>query len=53
MTSALAISLAVPVLSGCALSGGVDSDTIKVMLSGQKPTGWDQVMAEYEKTGEK
>ncbi len=52
ITACLAFSIAVPALSGCGkLSGGVDTDTIKIMLSGQKPTGWEQVLEEYNSTG--
>lgn len=54
LTAGLALALTVPVLSGCGKFGTrVDSDTIKVMLSGQKPTGWEQVLAKYNETGAK
>lgn len=53
ISSGLTLALAAPALAGCGKLGGVDSDTIKVMLSGQKPTGWDQVVEEYNKTGAK
>ncbi len=46
-----AAAIAAPLLAGCGLSTAVDNDTIKVMLSGQKPTGWDQVIEEYNKKG--
>lgn len=46
-----AAAIAAPVLAGCGLSTAVDKDTIRVMLSGQKPTGWDQVVEEYNKRG--
>ena len=52
--AAIACTMAVPVFSGCASIGNkVDSDTIKVMLSGQKPKGWDDVLNEYNENGAK
>lgn len=48
VAAAVTLTLAVPVFSGCKMTeGSVDGDTIKVMLSGQKPTGWENVLAEY------
>lgn len=50
----LTLSLTVPAIAGCeGIGSGADADTIKVMLSGQKPTGWDQVLEEYNNTGAK
>lgn len=51
MTAGLAAVMAAPILAGCSGIGGTDADTIKVMLSGQKPTGWDEVLAEYNDKG--
>lgn len=49
----LAVAMAVPVMAGCGKSGVSSDDTIRVMLSGTKPTGWDDVLAKYEETGAK
>ncbi len=53
ITVTLTAAMTVPVLSGCGefLGNSVDSDTIKVMLSGEEPTGWDEVIARYNETG--
>lgn len=51
ITVSLAAALAVPALAGCGMSTSVDSDTIKVMLSGTKPTGFDEVLEKYNETG--
>lgn len=48
----LAAVMSCGLISGC--GGGVsDEDTIKIMLSGTKPTGWDRVIEKYEETGAK
>lgn len=49
----LAAVLSCGLLAGCGGSGASDKDTIKIMLSGTKPTGWDRVLAKYEETGAK
>ncbi len=51
--SGLALAMALPALAGCKMSTRVDSDTIKIMLSGQEPTGWDKVVEEYNNNGAK
>ncbi len=50
MTMTLAAALAAGVVSGC---GGNDanSDTIKVMLSGTEPVGWQDVLDKYDEIG--
>lgn len=53
ISASLSLALAVPMLSGCAWDTGVDEDTIKIMLSGQKPAGWEDIVAEYNSTGAK
>ena len=53
VVSGLALAMTLPVLAGCKMSTRVDSDTIKIMLSGQEPTGWDKVVEEYNNNGAK
>ena len=48
----LAAVLSCGLLAGCGNLSN-DEDTIKIMLSGTKPTGWDRVLEKYEETGAK
>lgn len=40
-------------LTGCFGGTAVADDTIRMMLMGDKPTGWDEVLAEYNATAAK
>ena len=50
---ALAAVMLGSLLSGCRAGTADNGETIKVMLSGTKPTGWDKVLEKYEETGAK
>lgn len=53
LAATLTFALTIPVMSGCAWDTSVDADTIKIMLSGQKPAGWESILEEYNNTGAK
>ncbi len=52
LTLAAATALgSLAMLTSCGSGSNDDGTTIKVMLSGTEPTGWDRVLEEYERTG--